>query len=356
MPAESVAQDVAGAGAWADERGATFWVAGPQAPLAGIRLQTDLRLASSLLDFRRTGDDWVLTLEQPGLSRLEYLLELWYSDGRREAVLDPANPLTVQGAFGPKSVLEFPGYCPPDWLRAPAGPGSARAVDVPAPEGVLAVRIWGPAGVPDSEPLPLLVVHDGPEYDTLADLTRYLSAGLAGAWLPPVRAALLAPGPRDDWYSANPRYARALRQAMIPALTSQLATTARIGMGTSLGGLAMLHAYCRYPDTFDALFLQSGSFFVPSLDSQEGWFPHYRRITRFTARLHSGGLPSRPVRVALTCGALEENAPNNRMMAQTLAGRGYPVTLHELSDLHNYTAWRDAFDPHLSQLLRDVCR
>jgi enterochelin esterase family protein len=355
MPAESVAPDVAGAGARADERGASFRVVYPQYRLAGIRLQTDFRLAPGLLDFRRTGDDWVLTLARPPVSRLEYLLELRFPDGRHEAVLDPGNSLTVQGAFGPKSVLEFPGYCPPDWLPAPAGPGTDRAVEVPAPEGVLAARIWGPAGVPDSEPLPLLVVHDGPEYDTLADLTRYLSAGLAGAWLPPLRAALLGPGPRDDWYSANPRYARALNQAIIPALTSQLATTARIGMGNSLGGLAMLHAYCRYPDAFDALFLQSGSFFMPSLDSQERWFPHYRRITRFTARLHAGGVPSRPVPVVLTCGAIEENAPNNRVMAQTLAGRGYPVTLHELSDLHNYTAWRDAFDPHLSRLLRDVC-
>jgi enterochelin esterase-like enzyme len=263
----------------------------------------------------------------------------------------------VQGAFGRKSVLEFPGYSPPTWLQAPAaGPASTCAVELPAPEGVLTAQVWGPAGVPDSEPLPLLVVHDGPEYDALTDLTRFLSAGLAAAWLPPLRAALLPPGPRDDWYSANPHYARALRQAMIPALTSQLATTVRIGMDTSLGGLAMPHAHCRYPEVFDALFLQSGSFFVSRLDSQERWFPHYRRITRFTARVHAGGLPGLPVPVVLTCGAIEENAPNNRMMAHTLGRRGYPVTLHELADQHNYTAWRDAFDPHLSRLLREVCR
>ena len=185
-------------------------------------------------------------------------------------------------------MLEFPGYCAPGWLGAPVnGSASTRAIELPALEGALTARIWSPAGVRDSEPLPLLVVHDGPEYDALADLTRYLSAGLAGTWLPRLRAALLAPGPRDDWYSANSRYARALRTAVIPALTGQLATTARIGMGTSLGGLAMLHAHCQYPDAFDALFLQSGSFFTPSLDRQERWFPYYRRITRFTARVHA---------------------------------------------------------------------
>ena len=130
MPAESVAPDVAGAGAWADERGAIFRVACPQYPPAGIRLQTDLRLAPGLLDFRRTGDDWVLTLERPPVCRLEYLLELRYPDGRHEAVLDPGNSLTVQGAFGPKSVLEFPGYYPPAWLQ-----GSGRASHHPCRRG-----------------------------------------------------------------------------------------------------------------------------------------------------------------------------------------------------------------------------
>jgi enterochelin esterase family protein len=28
--------------------------------------------------------------------------------------------------------------------------------------------------------------------------------------------------------------------------------------------------------------------------------------------------------------------------------------LHEVPDLHNYTAWRDAFDPHLTALLTRI--
>jgi enterochelin esterase family protein len=41
-------------------------------------------------------------------------------------------------------------------------------------------------------------------------------------------------------------------------------------------------------------------------------------------------------------------------MTRALAARGCPATLHEGRDLHNYTAWRDAFDPHLTALLRAV--
>jgi enterochelin esterase-like enzyme len=373
VPGEPAAAAVAGASA--DEAGLTFRFADARRELAGVRLLQEVGIPGARLEFRRAGGRWELALERPPVSRLEYLLELRYPGGGIKVVTDPANPRQVPGAFGPKNVLEFPGYAPPGWLSARADPGRARAFELPALDGAITVRIWSPAGAGDSEPLPLLVVHDGPEYDALAAITRYLGAGTGGGWLPRLRAALLSPGHRDSWYSASARYARVLGGTVLPAIAGQVRCTAVIGMGTSLGALAMLHAYCRYPGSFDALFLQSGSFFVPSLDSQERHFGHYRRITRFTAAVHGGGpegggpagagpagsesergdgLPLRPVPVVLTCGAIEENAANNRLMAAALAGHGYPAALHEGADAHNYTAWRDAFDPHLTRLLQQV--
>jgi enterochelin esterase-like enzyme len=56
----------------------------------------------------------------------------------------------------------------------------------------------------------------------------------------------------------------------------------------------------------------------------------------------------------MTCGALEENAANNRDMATALARAGHHVLHREVADLHNYTAWRDALDPGLTDVLRDV--
>ncbi len=350
------APPLAAAGPWAGDATMTFRVADPGQLLAGVRLLQEVRIPAELLEFRPAGHGtagrWELTLDRPPVSRMEYLLELRYPDGTTGAIVDPANPRQVAGAFGPKSVLEFPGYSPPAWLAAPAVRASSTTFEVPALDDVLSVRVWAPAGIRDSERLPLLVAHDGPEYDSLASLTRYLGAGVRGQWLPRLRAALLSPGPRNDWYSASARYARVLRHAVLPALSSRFAIGHRVGMGTSLGGLAMLHAHCRYPDAFDALFLQSGSFFVPSLDSHERRFPYYRRIIGFTADVLGGGLPARTVPVALTCGAIEENADNNRLMAATLRAHDYPATLDEGADVHNYTAWRDAFEPGLTGLLQ----
>ncbi len=379
------------ASAWVGGTAVTFRVPDPAHRLAGVRLSQDVRIPGDLLDFRRTGvspgdsgdggDDagagWELIIGRPPVTRMEYLFEFRYPGGGDETVTDPGNPRQVPGAFGPKSVLEFPSYRPPRWLTAKTGPGRSAEFEVPGGslDGSIAVRTWAPADAPDNEPLPLLVAHDGPEYDALASLTGYLAAGVAGGWLPRLRAALLSPGPRDRWYSANAWYARALAGAVISALGRRLATSVRVGMGTSLGGLAMLHAYCHYPDTFDALFLQSGSFFCPRFDEHERHFRYYPRMVRFVASVldsaashgdashgdashgdaHPAGLPDRRIPVVLTCGAIEENLGNNRLMEQALRARGYQVALHELPDMHNYTAWRDAFDPHLTRLLGQVC-
>jgi enterochelin esterase-like enzyme len=352
---------MAEAGGRMSEHTVTFRLADPEHRLAGVRLVQDVRIPGDRLGFHRGGDGWELVIDRPPVTRMEYLLELRRQNGSVETILDPVNPRQVAGAFGPKSVLEFPGYAPPGWLNAPVlsqpgGPGTVTDVDVPvtALDAAVSVRLWSPEGVPPDRRLPLLVVHDGPEYDALADLTRYLSAGVAGHWLSPLRAALLSPGPRDRWYSASMRYTRALCTTVLPAITGQVAASVRVGMGTSLGALAMLHAHCHYPDAFDALFLQSGSFFWPRFDSHEHRFPYYHRIVRFVTTVHDGGLPSRPVPTVFTCGAIEENIENNRLMIKTLHGRGYPATLHEVPDMHNYTAWRDAFDPPLTELLGRV--
>jgi len=41
-----------------------------------------------------------------------------------------------------------------------------------------------------------------------------------------------------------------------------------------------------------------------------------------------------------------------RLVPDVLREHGYDATLHEVADVHNYTAWRDSFDPHLTRMLR----
>jgi enterochelin esterase family protein len=335
----------------------TFGYPDPDGLLSGVRLAQQVRIPGDQLDFTRTHGGWSLTLSRPRVWRMEYRLELRHRDGGTAEVCDPGNPLRAPGAFGDKSVLEFPEYRKPRWLAAPVVPGAETVLRVPSRylRAEVEVRLWAPADAGPTEQLPLLVAHDGPEYAALSGLTTYAAAMIAAGRLPRHRVALLGPGERDEWYSASVSYARALALAVLPTIRRRVAVAGPVvATGASLGALAALHAQRRHPGLFGGLFLQSGSFFTRRLDPQERGFPRYARITRFVADTRRGTLAAEPVPATLTCGALEENLGNNVDMTRVLLGQGYRAGLVELPDAHNYVAWRDAFDPHLTGLLAEV--
>ena len=160
------------------------------------------------------------------------------------------------------------------------------------------------------EPLPLLVANDGPEYDELAGLTDYAAAMIA-AGRSAARVALLAPGDRDEWYSASAPTPRAARATCLPAsCRDRRGAGPPVGMGASLGGLAMLHAQRRYPgrvrrpvpavrQLLHAAARRAGVR-LPALPADRRGSP--RR------RARAGRSPD-PVPVVLTCGARRGEPP-----------------------------------------------
>jgi enterochelin esterase-like enzyme len=234
-------------------------------------------------------------------------------------------------------------------------PGGLRIrsdeIDVRVLGCTLPIRVSSPA----AGELPLLVVHDGPEYDERVKLARYARTLMTRGGVAPFRVALLPPGHRDGWYSASASYGRSLSRRIIPALADQFGVAGKpVGMGASLGALAMLQAQRAWPGTFGGLFLQSGSFFVPRFDRRESGFPRYRRIVRFVRGVLRATDHEDPIPVTMTCGAAEENVHNNRLMARALAAQGYDVRLAEVRGGHDWAAWRGAFDPYLTGLLAEM--
>jgi enterochelin esterase-like enzyme len=339
-----------------DADGVTFRLDDPERRLRGVQLSQHVRIAGDNVGFRYYRNGWTLRIDRPAVDRMEYLLELEQPGGRRETILDPANPNRVPGAFGEKSVVEFPSYQSPRWLLDPLEPATLSELSISSPHLGGAVRgaLWAPEDLSPSEPAPLLIVHDGPEFDRLGLITHYFGALVRSRELPPLRAALLAPGDRNRWYGANPAYARALAADVLPTLQTLAPATFRVGIGASLGALAMLHLHRSCPDLLSGLFLQSGSFFRPELDPQESGFSRYRPVTRFVGDVVTAVADPRPVPTSLTCGAIEENLDNNRLMTTALQRLGYPAVLHEVPDAHNYTAWRDTLHPHLTTLVAAV--
>jgi enterochelin esterase-like enzyme len=344
------------AGPVVDALGVTLRLQDRHARLRGVRLSQDIRIPGDRLDFSYRRGWWTLRVQRPAVDRMEYLLELRHPNEGRETIPDPANPARVAGAFGDKSVIEFPGYRRPAWLELPVAPATVTDLAIGSRQlgSTIRGRLWSPEVLAAEQPAPLLVVHDGPEFDSLARLTAFTGALIEAGRLPPLRVALLAPGDRNRWYAVNPAYARAVAGEVLPELAERAPSTVRIGAGASLGGLAMLHVHRLFPDSFGGLFLQSGSFFDLGLDAHERRFARFGPVTRFVREVVQAVADPHPLPVSMTCGIIEENMANNRAMASALRRLGYPVEFAEVRDVHNYTAWRDAFDPQLADLIRTV--
>ncbi len=323
-----------------------------------VRLVTDLWKREPPRPFVKVEDCWELPLPELPVDRLEYQLEVERADGTVEYVCAPDAP-TVGQPFGDKNVLLLDAYRAPAWLDASPPPGTIEPLELACESlgAPVTGQLWTAPGLDAATPAPLVVALDGPEYVTFSMLDRYLAAAVAAGTLPPLRAALLAPGKRNEEYSANDAFADALAGELVPALEPRAPIAGfRIGLGASLGGLAMLHAHRRQPELFDALVLQSGSFFDVELDGQESTYQWFDRITAFVRDAVTGTSKPSPIPVAITCGTGEENLANNRAMARALAAQGYAVTIHDVRDSHTWTCWRDAFEPAFAAIAAALTR
>jgi enterochelin esterase-like enzyme len=341
------------AGPRVSEDAVEFTVADPR--LAGVALLHELRRPRRL-EFAREGETWRLVFPRPQADRLEYLLELTYRTGRRDIAPDPQNPRRAPAPFGEKSVIEFPGYEPPEWAGDDeAATGSLRALPLDSVRlrRTLPALLWSAADTDPERPLPLLVAHDGPEYADYSSLLRLLDHLVDFGEVPEFRAALLPPpGNRNESYSASARYANAFAADLMPAILERAPSNRPpVLLGASLGALAALHVHFRNPGLVGGLFVQSGSFFRRRFDAYESGFGRFARITRFVGQVHGRRGFAPPVPTGITCGTAEENLDNNRTLAEALRRRGWDVRAFWNRDAHNWTAWRDSLHPHLAELL-----
>lgn len=308
-----------------------------------VRLSAGLGTLDPRPDLTWADGAWSVRVALPPVARLEYGFEV------TRTVTDPGNPLTLEVPGGVRSVLELPGYRAPAWTERTVATGATRPMDMEV-DGLTA-SLWAPAGLDDDDAAPLIVVQDGPAYAEEGGLTRYLTALVEDGAIPAARALLLEANPRVQLYGANDDYADALVLEVLPRVMEEVATTAVVGVGASMGALAALHAEWRHPGSFAALLLQSGAYFTPETDPQERGMAVWPRVTAFIDEVHAEPRAADLPPIVITCGTHEENAANNLLLALRLREVGVDVTLTEIAGLHNFTAWRDSLDPALHDLL-----
>lgn len=301
----------------------------------------------------------ILELELPDGARLDYKLVV----GGTEWTLDPWNPKTMTGGYGPNSELRTPAYVPP--ADAEPGPGTVKGtweelkVESRAMRGARSAFVWSAAPAGATGPYPVLYLLDGTDYRDFAK-AHVVAGNLVGAGrLPPVVLVLVPPVDRraeyDDDRSAPDRrgtdrpqrreatpiapahaaFTRFLVDELLPAVEARWPVrrdaAGRGVMGASLGGFAALSITARRPGAFGRCGAQSTG------GGDGGGFE------ALVADL--GRLPAGSLRVHLDAGTFEARFHGFDLLAltrrlRTELSRRQVVQYREVPEGHSWGSWR----------------
>lgn len=298
-------------------------------------------------------DLWFLVMDLPEKSRVEYKLGIVHQ-GRQQLIQDPLNPNLATDPFGANSVVHAAGYELPEWSDEDPDARHGTIQSLQVSSDVLRerreVQIYLPARFRELRRYPLLVVHDGPDYLRFASLQNVLDNLIHRLEIPPMVVALIGSDRRLQEYANDETHARFLVEELVPLLESRypLLTdrSSRGLMGSSFGAVAALSTAWRYPDTFGALLLQSGSFaFTDIGDHERG--PAFDPVVDFVNAFRKN--PGRPAeRLYMSCGTFESMIYFNRSLVPLLQSTGMAVRYTEAPDGHNWENWRDRLREGLS--------
>ena len=287
-------------------------------------------------------DLWYLTKRFPPDARLDYK---FYVDGRW--ILDPRNPRTVTGGFGPNSELAMPAYVPAPEVEyrediphgeirrvrhRNAATGEERTIEVYLPPGYETAR----------DRYPALYVQDGGEYILLAQIDRVADHLIHRGHIRPVLLVCIPPVDRGREYRMNEAYLAYVVSQVVPYIDENYRTVrepwARGIMGASLGGLISAFISHRHPEVFGNCAGQSTYF--GGIDG-----PMIRDLEESDRK---------PVRWYLDVGTFEVSlggadlVEENRYVRDLLGRKGYDVVYRECPEGHSWGSWR----AHTDDILR----
>ena len=300
---------------------------------------------------------WACAMEFPTGSRVEYKF-IVHRDGHEHWILDPLNSSVAHDPFGGNSVVHCSGYSVPEWTLEYEGVAQGRLETIEVPshilEGNRTVKVYLPPKFRSYRRHRLLVAHDGDDYIRYSNFTTVLNNLIDRLEIPPLVVALTNPVDRLKEYADDPRHAQHIVEELIPTLEQRYSlireASGRCIMGASFGAVASLSTAWRYPNTFNKLLLQSGSFAFT--DIGEHWRSvEFDPVVKFmNAFRKAPGLAGK--QVFLSCGVYESLIYENRSMSPFLLNHGVRTRLVEAYDGHNWENWRDRLRDGLTWLFQ----
>ena len=303
-------------------------------------------------------DLWYLETVFEEDARLDYKFVINGDDWR----LDPLNPRTIMGGFGPNSELMMPGYTIPDELLPTDGTIATGTIHQHTLDSLHLGQtrtffVYVPAGQIVGAKTPSIYINDGGDYLNLIDAPAILDKLIADREIPPLVAVFIPPINRNLEYALDDEYASFLADELVPFIQRTYDTDpdpARTGtLGASMGGLEAIFAAITRSDVFGLAAGQSGAYSVGDdaiIDKLE------------TASMgHDIGETSRrDLRLYLVVGTYETAISGdsstgdllaaNRRLADVLKSTKYAFIYDERPEGHSWGLWKGTLGQALSYL------
>jgi enterochelin esterase family protein len=292
-------------------------------------------------------DVWMLTIDIPYDSRVEYKLEVT-RHGQSRWIRDPRNSRLAYDPFGANSVCYGAGYQTPAWTQfdeeARQGEIEHHELAHTAFGSPRHVSVYKPARFRDNRRYPIIIAHDGGDYVKYANLKVILDNLIHYGEIAPMIVALTHPHDRIQEYPGNEAHTTFIAKEVLPYMEHRFPLfdkpRSRGLMGASFGGVATLATAWRHQGLFGRLLLQSGSFAFTDIGDEHRRGPAFDPVVQLiNAFREHPGKPSN--KVYMSCGMYESLIYENRSLLPLLQETGMDVLYEEVRDGHNWINWRD---------------
>jgi len=279
-------------------------------------------------------DFWYYTHEFEPDARLDYKFFLNGSSW----ILDPLNPYTCVGGFGPNSELRMPQYVmPPEIAEYPQIPhGTLRDTLFYSANlhNSRTVKVYTPAGYElSSQSYPVILVHDGLEYVTLAKMDNVLDYLIAHERIRPMIAVFVPPVNRTREYAGDlmDEFTAFIVEELFAWVDARYRTLTdapnRATLGASNGGNISLWLGVEHSEVFGNIAAQSSNV-----------------ISSISNRLQND--PQLALRFYLDLGTYDIPSliPLVRNLVQILEQHDYEYRYFEYHEGHSWGNWRAHID------------
>jgi enterochelin esterase family protein len=257
-------------------------------------------------------------------------------------ILDPNNPKTCPGGFGPNSELAMPDYIQPVEIKFYPDIPHGTLRDTTFYSSILnnsrTIRVYLPPNYESTtDSFPMILMHDGLEYISLASMHNVLDYLIAHNKIDPVIGVFVPPVNRTPEYAGNQinSFKNFIVQELLPYIRSRYKIKSGpencAVAGASNGGNISLYLALNHPEIFGNVAAQSSNVISSISDGFQN-------------------NPKLNLKVYLDIGKYDIALliPLVRNLKSILQSKGYELIYREYNEGHSWGNWRAHIDDYLT--------